>query len=78
VVRVVVDRRDVVAGGTAFGAAGAYERLAGRVYFAFDPRNPHDRRIVDLERAPRNAAARSRRGPSSRCCARATRRAAAA
>lgn len=55
VVRVVVDRREDVARGAAFGAAGAYERLTGRVFFAFDPRNPHDRQIVDLGRAPRNA-----------------------
>lgn len=55
VVRVVVDRREDVAAGAAFGAAGAYERLTGRVFFAFDPRNPHDRQIVDLARAPRNA-----------------------
>jgi len=56
VVRVVVDRREDVAGGAPFGAAGAYERLTGRVFFAFDPANPHDRQIVDLDRAARNAA----------------------
>src|SRR5215208_5896957 len=56
VVRVVVDRREDVAGGAPFGAVGAYERLTGRVFFAFDPTNPHDRQIVDLDRAPRNAA----------------------
>ena len=55
VVRVVVDRREGVAGGASLGGAPAYERLAGRVYFAFDPNNPHDRQIVDLARAPRNA-----------------------
>src|SRR5919202_67435 len=56
VVRVIVDRREDVAGGAPFGAAGAYERLVGRVFFAFDPANPHDRQIVDLALAPRNAA----------------------
>ncbi|AHG92297.1 hypothetical protein J421_4762 (plasmid) [Gemmatirosa kalamazoonensis] len=56
VVRVVVDRREPVADGAAFGSAGAYERLVGRVFFAFDPNNPHDRQIVDLALAPRNAA----------------------
>ena len=55
VVRVVIDTREPIAGGASFGAAGAYERLIGRVYFVFDPTNPHDRQIVDLSRAPRNA-----------------------
>jgi hypothetical protein len=52
VVRVVVDRREDVG---AVAGAPAYERLTGRVFFAFDPRTPHDRRIVDLALAPRNA-----------------------
>ncbi len=55
VVRVVIDTRVPLAGGAHFGEAGAYERITGRVYFAFDPSNPHDRQIVDLSRAPRNA-----------------------
>jgi hypothetical protein len=55
VVRVVIETREPIAGGASFGTAGAYERLTGRVYFAFDPANPHDRQIVDLSRAPRNA-----------------------
>jgi hypothetical protein len=55
VVRVVIDKREPIAAGASFGAVGAYERLTGRVYFAFDPANPHDRQIVDLSRAPRNA-----------------------
>src|SRR6266550_667924 len=38
-----------------FGDAGAYERITGRVYFAFDPRNPENRKIIDLDLAPRNA-----------------------
>src|SRR5690242_5923303 len=56
VVRVIVDRRESIADGAAFGNAGAYERLVGRIFFAFDPSNPRDRQIVDLARAPRNAA----------------------
>lgn len=55
VVRVVVDRREDIAAGASLGGAPAYERLTGRVFFAFDPRNPHDRQIVDLARTPRNA-----------------------
>lgn len=34
-----------------------YEAIAGRVYFKVDPRNPHNTVIVDLDKAPRNAAA---------------------
>ena len=55
VVRVVVDSRADIAAGASIAGAPAYERLTGRVCFAFDPRNPHDRQIVDLARAPRNA-----------------------
>jgi len=56
VVRVTIDRRELIGGGASFGAVGQYERIVGRVYFAFDPKNPYDRRIVDLDLAPRNAA----------------------
>ena len=55
VVRVEVRSRVDIAAGAAFGAAGPYERITGRMYFAFDPTNPHDGRIVDLALAPRNA-----------------------
>lgn len=55
VVRLVIDSRTTVADGKPFGPAGPYERLVGRVFYAFDPSNPHDRQIVDLALAPRNA-----------------------
>ena len=55
VVRVVIDHREDIAGGRPFGTAGAYERIVGRIFYAFDPANPHDRQIVDLRLAPRNA-----------------------
>src|SRR3954464_6534058 len=52
VVRVeILSRADV----TGTFAGRTYERLTGRVYFAFDPRNPHNKQIVDLALAPRNA-----------------------
>src|SRR5919201_2492339 len=54
VVRVEIASREPVLGGRELGAAGAYERLAGRVYFALDPSNPHNRAIVDLDRAARS------------------------
>jgi len=54
VVRVLVDRREDVLGGMAWGDAGAYEKLVGRIFFAFDPENPSNRQVVDLKWAPRN------------------------
>lgn len=42
--------------GEAFGDAGAYELVTGRIRFAVDPANMHDKIIVDLDKAPRNAA----------------------
>jgi hypothetical protein len=35
---------------------GAYERMAGKVYFAVDPKLPANRAIADIDLAPRNAA----------------------
>jgi hypothetical protein len=43
-------RRDVLEGKT-FGEAGAYERIAGRVYFSIPVANPQNQRIVDLANA---------------------------
>jgi hypothetical protein len=56
VLRVEVEAQHDVLGGQSFGAAGAYEKLTGTVTFAFDPANPMNARIVDLDKAPRNAA----------------------
>jgi hypothetical protein len=51
VVRVeVTSRRDVV-NGQNFDGAGLYERIVGRVYFSVSVSNPHNRRIVDLDKA---------------------------
>jgi hypothetical protein len=41
--------------GTAFGASGAYEKLVGRVFGEVDPADFQDRKVVDVEFAPRNA-----------------------
>ena len=54
VVRVVVDRREDLLDGRPFGPAGVYEKLVGRIYFAFDPESPFNSQIVDLRWAPRN------------------------
>ena len=55
VVRLRIERREVVPGRPRFGAAGAYEKLVGTVEFALDPNLPRNDTIVDLKLAPRNA-----------------------
>ena len=55
VVRIEVTSRSDVAGGKTYGLAGAYERVAGTIYFAVDPNNPANRIITDIGYAPRNA-----------------------
>jgi Alpha/beta hydrolase domain len=37
------------------GTSG-YEKVAGTLSFAVDPKDPHNRMVVDLDKAPRNAA----------------------
>jgi alpha/beta hydrolase family protein len=53
-VRFEVTERSPVLQGKAFGAAGPYERIAGRVYFAVAPDAPANQLITNLKRAPRN------------------------
>jgi len=55
VARVEIISRTDVQDGRAFGLVGGYEKIVGRVYFAVKPENVHNRQIVDLDRAPRNA-----------------------
>ncbi|HJP59626.1 MAG TPA: hypothetical protein VJ865_06490, partial [Gemmatimonadaceae bacterium] len=52
VVRVEILSRSPVSGDF---AGHTYERITGRVYFAFDPHNPQNRKIVHLDLAPRNS-----------------------
>ena len=55
VVRVEITSRADIQEGKPFGNVGPYEKILGRVYFAVDPANLHNRQIVDLDKAPRNA-----------------------
>jgi hypothetical protein len=55
VVRVEIASRGDIENGKTFGTAGAYEKITGRIFFAVDPANLHNRQIVDLDKAPRNA-----------------------
>lgn len=53
-VRVQVTSRVDVLHGTSFGAAGPYEKIWGKAYFAIDPAHPRNRIIADIALAPRN------------------------
>jgi len=55
VTKVEVTSREDVQGGRAFALVGAYEKIIGKVHFAVDPANPHNKQIVDLDKASRNA-----------------------
>ncbi len=51
----ITERLSPVFGGTVFGDVGAYECLSGTVYGALDPAHSHNRDIVNLDKAPRDA-----------------------
>src|SRR5436305_11292232 len=55
-VRIEIEQTVPFAGGGAFGEAGQYEWLRGKVFHAIDPNEEGLPSIVDLELAPRNAA----------------------
>ena len=55
VTRLRIERREVILNGKSWGAAGAYEKLIGKVDFALDPKLPQNQIIVDLDLAPKNA-----------------------
>src|SRR5262249_41691080 len=44
--------------GKSFGSTGAYEKIAGKIYFAVDPRSSVNRIIADIDKAPKNASGR--------------------
>jgi hypothetical protein len=58
VTRIEIASRADVLDGKSFGSAGAYQKLIGRVFFAVDPNHPRNKAIVDLDKAPRDAAGR--------------------
>ena len=43
-------------GGLSFGSAGQYEKLRGTAFGELDPNDPRNKRITDIELAPRNTA----------------------
>src|SRR5438445_3182757 len=56
VVRIEVQSRSDLVGAQPFGAAGPYEKLSGKIFFAVDPALPANRIVADIDKAPRNAA----------------------
>jgi hypothetical protein len=58
VTRVEIASRTDVLGGKPFGDIGAYEKIIGKVFFSVDPEHPRHQGIVDLDKAPRDAAGR--------------------
>ena len=55
VTRIEIASRTDVLGGKPFGAAGAYEKIIGKVFFSVDPAHPRNKAVVDLDKAPRDA-----------------------
>jgi hypothetical protein len=53
-----VSTRATVLDGEPFGAAGAYEKIAGTIRLSANPDHPLHRSITDIDLAPRNAAGR--------------------
>src|SRR4030095_16172876 len=51
VTKVNVASRVTVANGQAFGKTGPYEKLTGTIEFAVAPKEPHNARITDIDRA---------------------------
>jgi hypothetical protein len=49
-----ITRREPFAGGQSFGDVGPYDQITGIARFAIDPKDAHNRDIVDLDLAPRN------------------------
>lgn len=51
VTKVNITNRVTVANGQAFGKTGRYEKLTGTIEFAVDPKERHNARITDIDRA---------------------------
>src|SRR5580700_8945993 len=52
--RIEVSERSDVQDGKAFAAAGPYERIVGKAYFAVDPNLAANKIIADIAKAPRD------------------------
>ena len=56
VTRLVIEQREPYADGHSWSNAGPYERLVATAHFEVDPADPRNSLIVNLDKAPRNAA----------------------
>jgi alpha/beta hydrolase family protein len=56
--KIEIARVESAFGGMSFGAAGPYEKIVGRAFGEVDPSHPLNTEIVNLDKAPRNAAGR--------------------
>jgi Alpha/beta hydrolase domain len=54
ITRIAIKRRGTFAKGYEFPITGAYEKLVGKIYGEVDPKNPLNKVIVNLDKAPRN------------------------
>ena len=55
ITKLIIEKREVFANGHEFGVTGAYEKLIGKAYGEVDPMKPHNKVIVNLDKAPRNS-----------------------
>ena len=58
IVKIVIEKREPFADGHEFGVTGAYEKLIGKAYGEVDPRKAHNKGIVNIGKAPKNARGR--------------------
>ena len=56
--KIEIARVESAFGGIQFGSAGPYEKIIGRAFGEVDPSHPLNAEIVNLDKAPRNAAGR--------------------
>jgi hypothetical protein len=54
IARLVVQRRELFAGGHSFPITGPYEKLVGKIHGEVDPKHRLNRIVVNLDQAPRN------------------------
>lgn len=58
VTKIEIAKRFPFAGDQAYGSTGSYERITGKFYGELDPKDAANAGVVDLDKAPRNAAGR--------------------